>query len=541
MRLLGDQKMKPDMLIRIMFLTLAIMMILRIFLVRFIRYEGVGVLAAPMDIFLISYGMLSIAFTVGTSKRILSYKRHRLFYNAVGDARRMIIYSIGISFGFGGFILLLSKFVSLYIFNSSAGFLTFCAVGIAIAFLSCQGAIRGLFEGFGMSVRAMISEPLFAILSFMFSGTLSIIGYQYGLKANALLKREDLSAAYGACGAALGVAIALLVSLIILFIQLHFSLKQITGILQTGAPRYLGKFDAMWNQVVTIALIVAFPFFINILDERVFMSLSGGHESGKNLIENWGVFYGGVIPVPIVIALIFVIFSLRSVYKICSAFSRKERKVVIEEYDEKSRFLMMFLFPMGMWTIVLSDTILRAVYVTPKDEATRLLQEYCVVMPLLSLQMLLVCFMLRLKKNAIVILNFIIGLIIHIITLAIIGGAMHKTLGAVIGAQAVTCLFLDMLTIWEIKKILRVQSNILRTTVFPMICALAASLIVYFLNIAFINLIGEVLTIAACVFVGSYLYIAGLLITGAVSENEATQFPGGGFLCILLSGFRFGD
>ena len=70
------------------------------------------------------------------------------------------------------------------------------------------------------------------------------------------------------------------------------------------------------------------------------------------------------------------------------------------------------------------------------------------------------------------------------------------------------------------------------------VCAGIVSLLLYFVNKGLIDVIGEILTILACLSIGYLLYVLFLMILRVISEYDAEEIPFGISISILAKGFH---
>jgi hypothetical protein len=192
-----------------------------------------------------------------------------------------------------------------------------------------------------------------------------------------------------------------------------------------------------------------------------------------------------------------------------------------------------------MFMAVLSDTIQRAVYVTPSDSAVAMMGHASLMVFATPVGILMSTILLRLRKVRALILNIIVAVIAHVGTFAIMTYVMNKEMTAVSYADFVMFLVMGGMGFWEIMRMLHYRHSWISNFVVPLICSAVAALIVFFLNMVFINVIGEILTILVGCLAGGFLYLLFLLILRGIYEYEVERIPGGGFVLVIARGFHF--
>lgn len=526
-------RIKSDTFVVAVFVMICFLMISRIFLLKIIKNEGLGIFAAPMDLFMVCYGVFVFAFEHGILALIRLYEKKRQFINALDAARKARKLSFASGIIVGGIILIFSFSASNDLFGSRIGFLAFIAVAVAIIFLSCQGAIRGMLEGFGENLGSIVAELIFGASFMLITPTFAGISYRYGLKANALLQRNDLAYGYGAFGAIVGTALSSFVTLIYLLIVWKIKSGKIEDIARKGEPRYLGAGPSYRRNVFSFSLAFAIPFFMNLIDEAMYVGLL------NHAISQWGLWFGGVLPIIAIAVSCVVIVQIRRVYEFCSAVVHSDRHGAIDILAEFSRYLVILLFPLSMFMAVLADTVQRAVYVTPADSAVAMMGHASIIIFAAPIGILMSTILLRLRKIRAFILNAVVSVVAHILTFCFMSYGMNKEMTAVSYADFIMFLVVGAMGFWEIMRMIHYKHNWIVCFVVPLICSIVASLIVLFLNMVLINVIGEILTILVCFVAGGFFYLLFLLILRGIYEYEVERIPGGGFVLVIARGFHF--
>lgn len=526
-------KVKPDTFSIAVFVMVCLVMVTRIFLLRIIKNEGLGIFASPMDLFMIFYGIFVFALEHSISAVIRLYEKKKQFINAMDTVRKARTISLASGIIVGGLILICSFSASEKLFGSRIGFLAFIAGAAAIIFISCQGVIRGMLEGFGENLYSIISELIFACSFVLLTPTIASVTYRYGLKANALLERNDLASGYGAFGALVGVCISSFITLVYLLIVWKLKSNKLDDIVRSGEPRYLGAGPSYSRNVVAFSLTFSLPFFMNLIDEAMYVG------SLKHTTAQWGSWFGGVLPIIVIAIAVVVITQMRKVYELCSMIVHSDKHGAIDIFAEFSRYLVIMLFPISLFMMVLSDTIQRAVYVTPSDAVVSVMGHASLIVFAAPIGILMSSILLRLRKLRALILNIVVSVIAHMLTFCIMTYAMHKEMTAVSYADFMMFLVMGAMGFWEIMRMLHYRHGWIQCFVVPLICSAVAALIVFFLNMVLINVIGEILTIIVGCLAGGFLYLLFLLVLRGIYEYEVERIPGGEFVLVLARGFHF--
>ena len=101
-------RIKPDTFSIVLFLMISILMVTRIFLLRIIKNEGLGIFASPMDLFMICYGVFVFALEHAICAAIRLYEKKKQFINAMDTARKARTISFAAGIIVSGLILIFS-------------------------------------------------------------------------------------------------------------------------------------------------------------------------------------------------------------------------------------------------------------------------------------------------------------------------------------------------------------------------------------------------------------------------------------------------
>ena len=302
---------------------------------------------------------------------------------------------------------------------------------------------------------------------------------------------------------------------------------------RSGEPRYLGAGPSYSRNVLAFSLAFAFPFAINLIDETMFVG------SLKHTSAQWGIWYGGVLPVIVIAVCIIVILQMRKVYEFCSMIVHSDRHGALDVLAEFSRYLVILLFPVSMFMVVLADTIQRAVYVTPTDSAVAMMGHASLIVFSAPIAILMSSILLRLRKLRALILNVVVAAIVHVLTFCFMSYGMSKEMTAVSYADFVMFLVIGAMGFWEIMRMIHYRHKWIQCVVVPFICSAVAAVIVFLLNMVLINVIGEILTILVGCLAGGFLSLLFLLVLRGIYEYDVERIPGGGFILVLARGFHF--
>jgi|GEM_PF-3309314 len=528
----------PDRLVGSYLIVVAAFMLVKIFLQKTIRNDGVGAMSIPLDIFFAFYG-----FAVFGCERSLSFYIKNLSQKyRLETINKLIRKNMLISFFASVIVFLVSIILERYylskLLNANMAALSFIMLAVSLIVLSVQGVLRAYFTGFGYSNVTIISNFLFAVSIFVFPLIISGSVYNYGLKVNALLMRTDLSAGYGAFGCVIGVFIATLLNLIFLICIKKIVSKKIDNSMNIY-DKMTGRVPNAGIDIIAHGLVFSMPFILDIIDIFVYLSYSVSRNYSSKPVENIGIYEGGVLPIIMLTCLVISMIIVKPCYKICALITRMDRSEAAINMVEFTKNIILVIMAFAAFAYVMAETILRAVYITPTDAAVSISSYAAVVILTLPFYATALAILLKLRKFPNILLQIVLGFIVHLIVLFVMQGYFQIKIVSNIGALAAFFTAVAYIAYYGIWRYLHIREKNILLIIKSVAANLITGVVVYFADKILINVIGEILTLFVCIFIWYILYIILLLILRAIDEYEAENLPLGGMIAILANGFHF--
>ncbi|MCH4192569.1 MAG: polysaccharide biosynthesis C-terminal domain-containing protein [Butyrivibrio sp.] len=531
MKLRADlHKVRPDMLSRAVILSLAVFMMIRISMVYVIGEEGIGMLSAPLEIYVLGCAVFLYSYERAVDSMIRLRSRREQYQNA-DYGMKIALRMAGLSaLIIGVMIILLSEVLAGTVLGMQKAFMAFAAAGVCLILMGMQGTMRGYLHGFGAAVPVLYSMIVQAVLSFVLSWILAQIFYRYGLRMNALLRVEDCAPAYGALGAMTGIALSLLFSLIHITIVYRIRRGQIREKIDHGAPRYLDAHIGIGKNLKSMIAITTGFALLTIADEKIYFIFAALRGDRDAMIGNWGIYYGSFMSVIYLIALICAVPFIRGCYQFCARISHADLVQAGEKLSMMIHAQAILLIPVTAFVAILAEPIQTAFFGIPNDSAVAMTSFGSITVLLASFALIASCIMLRLHRVEILIVNSVLAFAVHVVMVLIMTIAGGMGLHADILAMMLMLAVYDAVTLMEISRMIHYHQEWLRSFAIPLISAGVAALVVYFLSRLLVGVIGEILSIVTCIVIGTPIYLVLLTVLKGINEYECYEIPGGTLL-----------
>ena len=392
-------------------------------------------------------------------------------------------------------------------------------------FIVCMlSAYRGYFQGKQMMTPSAISQIIEQIGRLVFGFGLAILWYPKG-------------ALYGAAGAVLGVTLCEACALVFIYgsYRAHIS----------GKPIRPSKFDSkpVLVDLVKIALPVTLGAsimpLVSLTDTMTVINrlVSIGYEA-KAATSTFGILNGMVTSIVNMPAVISLSLSISLVPAISAAMEQGRR-----EYTGKIAYTGMKLaaligFPCAVGIFLLASPILdllSSTYTPEQHEiAVRLLKIMAFAIIFLTMTQTTTGMLQGLSKPLLPVYSLGIGAVIKIaLNYTLIAIPSVNIAGAAIGSL-VCYAIASVINIWNVKKHAGMKFSFVKQIALPAISALIMGLAVYFVNLLLEDILGQTLSMFACIGVGVIVYAVMIFVLGAVTKDDLDWIPKGHKLKKLL-------
>ena len=189
---------------------------------------------------------------------------------------------------------------------------------------------------------------------------------------------------------------------------------------------------------------------------------------------------------------------------------------------------------------VMAGTIEGAVFGKNSDISGRLLKMGSIMVILGSIAVFYSWLLNHMGKVILTLVNLLISWVSHIALLILSLFVFKMGLYGIMAATIISFLLYDGLSIFMVNKMLRFRVNIMKTYIVPLICAAFSGLVAFLLNLIFVNMIGEVLTLLICLFVFYVVYMLLLIVLKRIEAKELKKAPLGKVFYKVATSFNRG-
>lgn len=520
-----ENRIRPHILTAAVFWSVIIMMLFNIISVRIFGEKGAGYLSGPLTLFYLLY----VSFVLAVQKAVYIMVRLRArrsqFLNA--ESNMIKSFRIFVFTGLGLSIILIScSFViAERLFGASKIFIHVIMMGVSLLFLCGQGVARGYLQGLGYTRPILIGDSLIAVSSFAVGAVISGILYNYGKKVNDLFHGDMYSAIYGASGVVIGLLAGSIVGFVQIMISLALRKKEIADIVKNGAPRYLDNKNDVMAGIRPIIYLYASPVLMCLVDNIVYNISQMKRDNADAMIESYGAFAGRIETFVIFLSLLCSIPFIKSWNRVMARIERDEYEGARDRLNKLLRHGVILIIPVTIFAFTAMDTIQIALFGKNTDLISGVAHLSSLMILLLSVGIFLAWLLNHMGKSLIFVVNLTVAWIVHAVLLVLLVLIFDRgTLGILI-AQEVSFLVFDAMCLFLLFKMLKYRFDYLKNVGIPVIAAAVAGLVLMFINMIFVKLIGEVLTLIIGIIVFTVVYMLILIVLRGLKVEELDRFP----------------
>lgn len=490
--------------------------------------EGIGYFAAAAECFGLLIILTSAAVPDALGKLLWS-KKNKLQYKNERIIRRSALLLQG-GMGLLGSVLLLlaAPLFAEQLFRLPGMVLALRIFAPAVWLRAVSAVIIGYFQGDGNMLPSIVVSALRQFFTLGFGAFFARLLGNYGEKVALLVRKEEMSAVYGAAGLAVAVVLTELFLLIFVLIVLMASRKQ-PAETEEGmklSETFLTATGGLYRHAgreMLILLLLGLPF------------LMGGiccFRTGQVTTVEYGCFLSGYIVLLTVPVLLNSILTKSITVRAIAALRKDEKKYARELVGSMLHYhVITCLFG----TVFLTTLARETAYTFMPEEVTadllkNMLQTGGSVVILASLSLFFISVLFQLGKG--------LPVLIAVSAYALIG--VLGTIGMVVWGKAgirgmiianmIALLILCILSGWFMLRYLRLKVDLLYWFAVPCIAALVCGLMWMLFGKYLTPHLGFAVTMLVGLVVGLVLYWLIQLCLRSFSKLELQTMPGGYFL-----------
>ena len=528
-----DKRIRPDILTAAVYCSIIILMLYEVVAVRIYGEKGAGYSAGPLTLFFVFYAsfVLAVQKAVYVMARVRAKKSQ--FINAEASAKR----SFKI-FGLTGVIITLLIVVagtnfSATLFGSNRGVYHWLLAAFTVLFLCIQGVIRGYLQGVGYTRPIVLSDIIISLSAFVVGTIASIILYKYGLKVNALFHLNDLSAVYGSTGMMIGIFVASVIGLIQILICFYLRREELKEIVKNGSPQFLDTKNDVLYSIRPVLFLYASPGLLLLVDQIYYNVHHRIVKSRSNPIVTYGYYSGRTIPLVVILSLLCCIPFIVEWNKIVARIEKDTPRAATEKFERFIKHFIEMTIPAALFLLTLASTIDTAVFRVGEDFSVELIRAACFLVVLIPFAIFFSWLLNHMGKSIIIVVALCVAWLVHIFVMVLFGSFGNIGIYGIMLPTMISLLAYIALCFFVFMKMLKTNFNLLVNIGRALIASAVAGFVVFLINKALVNSIGEVLTFIICILFYYAGYVASLVMVGGLDGGELEKVPLGNVFSLL--------
>lgn len=518
-------------------LSYAILLVMRIPLMKVIGDTGVGLFAPAFELFFLITLFTSYSI-MGVMTGIIRYRVKREQYrNAKKVFKAAFFMDLIVSVAAAIVIAVFSSVIADIFLLEPLCRMAVMASAAVILFSAFIGTFRGYFNGFGLGALTAHSQYIESISMVICVLFCSDMFYTYGTKVAALKQNEAFSYAYGALGAVLGVMLSQIVAtihLLLIYIIYAGTLRGKLGM--DGSKRMETQYTLqrmILDNSVPIAVVAILSNVFMLIDQRIFNYCMNKLEMGQSRTALWGTYYGKFA----VIVGVGTAVSILSVYtmtgRISNAYEREEYRIMRDRIGRAVRKLCIAAFPIAIYMAVLAKATVTCLFEGGNDEVISWIQKGTAIIVLYGFCFLFGQLLYRMHMMRELLLSTFVSLLIHVLAAYLL---VQK---AFLGADGIIYSLIILFAVYAVLDFIFVSRNLkyrqdwIGGIIFPAAAAGVSGVVVGLVNHLLLEPLGGGLTILIGILVGLFFYITFLMILKVIGEAELSRIPLGFFFIML--------
>ena len=478
------------------------------------------------------YSMLVVVSTSGLATAISKMVAERVVHGDYQGAKRIFVISRNLLLGIGlstmAIMLVGNRWITAIQGDPLANLVNL-AIAPALFFVALLSAYRGYFQGMQEMTPTAVSQLLEQVFKLIFGFSLATLGVRYG--ASFAADAHNRSIQYGAAGAMLGVTVSEVIALGYMILVYGRRRKKLRALEQAQtAPREERKTSGIIGRMLQLAIPVTLgaavmPMVFYIDSAMVVNILTGAGTPLAEARSLYGLLSGPVNTLMNLPGVLTSALAMSLVPAISAAWARKDHDDLNEKTGAGIRIALMLGLPCSAGLFILAKQILTLLYASSVSDymtqAVQLLQVISVAVAFLSVVQSMTGVLQGTGKVLLPVRNLAIGAVCKVIVgwlLLRIPGV--NILGAAVGTLVcfIVAGVLDMVSVLRITK---ARISIVDTLLRPLAAAVGMAAAVWLMVFLLEGVIRNSILTALAIAVGACVYFALLILTRALSREDA--------------------
>ncbi len=436
-------------------------------------------------------------------------------------------------------VFIFADFLAGTVMKESMSTLALRILAPTILIVAIMAVFRGYFQGLGVmhftAVSQILEQIVLVIVSLLGAKILFGIGTDYGN----LMMNENYAASLGAAGATIGCGVGALSGLL-LMIFLYFRNK---NSIDKRVYADTSKNRDTFANIMLLILQTALPMILcsslynicGVLDQSIYNHhmVSVGMEDLKSFY--WGVYSGKyklLITLPIAVANSMCSAIIPS---LTASIENKDYVAARSKMSTVIRVTMIVTIPSAFGLAVLGKPIVAMLFSGEIDLAAIMLAYGSISVIFFSLSTLGSGILQGLNRLIVPVINSIIALVIHVLSLLLMLKVFNWGIHSVVIANLIFAIVVSLLNHYSIYRTINYKQELKQTFIIPLISSVIMAAIAFVTNLILTKCnVNDKISLTLTIILAIIIYFVTLILLKGVNEYDLSLIPYGNKIYKLL-------
>ena len=397
-----------------------------------------------------------------------------------------------------------------------------------------MGVMHGYFRGIRLTIPAVTTVLLPAILLMIFPAAFGSAARKVGTSVAALLRDESYPFVYGAAGAAAGIVAALLITLIywmfLLTATYRSRRKNLSAEQQTEPEQTSALIHSFLRETGAISCALFLSGLPVLTDYRI---LHMAVDPKTRAMAGWGAYYGKTLSLVFGVAFLLFLPFTHYPQTMIRLMRREDQTTFRSFFGMTMRLSGYLLFPVSFFFIAAARPITAIIGKAPDDAGTVSLQISGILVLLSGIALFLVQLYIGLGRTKMLTIACVAAYLMQ--TALCLATTRQNGPGITVCAIPLTAfyLLLDILLLFFLRDYLLEKNRYFRAYIMLLIASVAAAVPVYLLSGLLIRETGYLSASLILAILYALIYLIMSLFTGAADLRNFDRLPGGRLIIAL--------
>lgn len=499
--------------------------------------EGNGYYSAAYSIYAIILLVSSYSIPSAISKVIAQRLALREYKNAHRIFHCALIYVTVV----GGIASLFTYFGARFLVEEHS-VIVLQVFAPTIFFSGLLGVLRGYFQSHKTMVQTSISQ----IIEQIANAVISILA-AYLLMNSVQSSDKTEQAIHGAIGSAMGTGTGVLIALLFMIGMYLLNLKLIRKRIERDESKKLLSYQQIFGIIifmVTPVLLSTFIYnFSTSLNYTIYTKILKNFEgyTASQIATSYGIFSGKAVVISNIPIAIASAISAAMIPNISGTYAQGDIKATHRLIERSIRITMLIAIPAAVGLFVLARPVVQLLFPQPPsiDLASNLLRGLCMTVVFYSLSTLSNAILQGIGAVNKPVVNAAVSLVIQTIVLISMLVVTEGNLYSLVIATIVYSLFMCILNQISIYRVINYRNHYMKSFILPLIVSMIMGGVAFgTYHIVFEFVKSNVISLGLSIFVALFVYFAGIIKIGVITETELTIMPKGHLMITLAKKLR---